>query len=91
MKILLDFSAKIKTFLNRELGIKILHEINNADGVRTVNIASSKKSQYQKYNVPCVNICKYTWTSPDGKTHDQIDHILMGEESIQVYLMSDDS
>jgi hypothetical protein len=23
------------------------------------------------------NICKYSWTSPDGKTHDQIDHILL--------------
>jgi len=27
---------------------------------------------------PHRNIQKYTWTSPDGKTHKQIDHVLIG-------------
>jgi len=34
------------------------------------------------------NIHKYTWTSPDGKTHKQIEHILVGD-GIQVYSMHD--
>jgi hypothetical protein len=39
---------------------------------------------------PHRNIHKYNWTSSDGKIHNQIDHILIGED-IQVYLMSDHS
>jgi endonuclease/exonuclease/phosphatase family metal-dependent hydrolase len=27
--------------------------------------------------LPHSNIYKFTWTSPDGKTHNQIDHILV--------------
>jgi hypothetical protein len=29
---------------------------------------------------PHYNIHKYTWTPPDGKTHNQIDHILVDRQ-----------
>jgi len=29
------------------------------------------------YDVPAPNLHKYTWTSPDGKTDNQIDHLLV--------------
>jgi len=42
-----------------------------------VNFATSKYSIVKNTMVPHLNIHKYTWTSPDGKTHNQIDHILI--------------
>ena len=38
--------------------------------------------------IPHQNIHKYTWTSPDGKIHNHIDHILLGD-GIRVYSMYD--
>jgi hypothetical protein len=32
---------------------------------------------------PLHNIHKYTWTSPDGKTHNQTDHILIDVRSFR--------
>jgi hypothetical protein len=39
--------------------------------------ATSKNLVVKKMMLPHRNIHKYTWTSPDGKTHDQIDYILI--------------
>jgi hypothetical protein len=74
MKILLgDFNAK--------LGIKLtivnysLHQDSNDNGVRIVNFTTSK-SLIKSMMFLHQNIHKCTWTSPDGKNHDQIDHIV---------------
>ena len=40
-------------------------------------IATSQNLVVKSTMFPHRNIHKYTWTSPDGKTHNQIDHVLM--------------
>jgi len=50
---------------------------SNDNGVRIVNFATSKNLVVNSMMFPRRNIHKYTWTSPDGKTHNQIDHILI--------------
>jgi hypothetical protein len=56
-------------------GNESLHEISNDNGVRVVNFATSKNLRVKSTMFPHRNIHKFTWTSPDGKTHNQIDHI----------------
>jgi endonuclease/exonuclease/phosphatase family metal-dependent hydrolase len=74
-----DFNAKVgredsfkPTIVNESL-----HEISNDNEVRLVNFATSKHLIVKSTMFPHNNIHKYTWTSPDGKTHNQIDHILV--------------
>ena len=54
-----------------------MHNFSKDNGVRIVNFASSKNLVVKSTMFPHRNIHKYTWTSPDGKTHNQIDHILI--------------
>jgi hypothetical protein len=67
-KILLgDFSAKVDR--NEMFKLTIENEVND-NGVRLVNFATSKNLTVKSTMFPHHNIRKYTWTSPDGKTHD---------------------
>jgi hypothetical protein len=80
MKILLgDFSAKVdrEDIFKPTIGNESLHQISNDNGVRLVNSATSKNLKVKSTMLPHCNIHKYTWTSPDGKSHNQIDHILV--------------
>ena len=64
-----------RIFSNQQLGMR-RHQDSNANSVRTVNYAMSKnlvKSNMFLHQ----NIHKYNWTSPDGKTLNQINHILI--------------
>jgi len=57
------------------IGQGSLHQDSNDNGVRLVNFATSKNLVVKSTMFPHRNIHKYTWTSPVGKTHNQIDHI----------------
>jgi hypothetical protein len=71
MKTLLgDFSPNIgrEGLFKLTIGNKSLHEISNDNGVREVNSATSKHLIVKSTMFSHCNICKYTWTSSDGKT-----------------------
>jgi hypothetical protein len=57
-----------------------LHEISNDNGVRVVNFDISKNLKVKSAMFPHRNIHKYTTTSTDGKSHNQIDHILIDRQ-----------
>jgi exonuclease III len=78
MKILLgDFNVKVgnEDISTPRIGNENLYEISNDNGVRAVNFATSKNPTNKSTMFPHRNIHKYTCTSPDGNTHNQIDRI----------------
>jgi hypothetical protein len=79
MKTLLyDFNVKVgrEDILKSTAGNESSHEIINDSGVRVVNFATSKNVVRNKMFPHCT-IHKYTWTFPEGKIHNQIDHVLI--------------
>ena len=80
MKILLgDFNAKVgrENIFKPTIENESLHQDSNDNGVRIVNFATSKNLVVKRTMFPHREIYKHTWTSPDGKTHNQIDRILI--------------
>jgi len=80
MKILLgDFNEKVgrENIFKPTIGQESLHQDSNDNGVRLVNFATSQNLMVKSTMFPHRNIHKYTWTSPDGKTQNQIYHVLI--------------
>ncbi|KAJ4430168.1 hypothetical protein ANN_22378 [Periplaneta americana] len=80
MKTLLgDFNAKVgqEDIFRPTIGKESLHVISSDNGVRLVNFAPSKNLIVKSTTFPHKDINKYTWTSLDGLTHNQIVHILI--------------
>jgi hypothetical protein len=60
-----------------KIGNENLHKISNNNGVIVVNFATSKNLTIKITKFPHRNIHTFNWTSPDEKTHEQTDHILI--------------
>jgi hypothetical protein len=74
-----DFNAKVgkENIFKPTIENESLHEISNDNGIRVVNFATSKNFRVKNTMFAHHIIHKYTWTSADGKAHDQIDHFLV--------------
>jgi hypothetical protein len=80
MKMLLeDFSAKVgrEYIFKPTIGNENLREISNDNRVGVVNFATSKNVTVKSTMFPHRNIHKFTCTSSNGKTHNQIEYILI--------------
>jgi hypothetical protein len=58
------------------IGSENLHQDSNDNGVRIVKFATSKYLHVNSTMIPHRNIYQHSWTTPDGKTYNRIDHIL---------------
>ncbi|KAE9521335.1 hypothetical protein AGLY_018266 [Aphis glycines] len=76
-----DFNAKVgkENRFRPTIGPDSLHNISNNNGTRLVNFASSKDIIISSTYFPRKGIHKHTWKSPDGRTKNQIDHILINK------------
>ena len=58
-----------------------MHLNTNNNGQRLVNFAAAKNMVVSSICFPHKEIHKQTWRSPDGKTNNQIDHILIDKRN----------
>jgi hypothetical protein len=80
MKILMGhFNAKVgkEDIFKPVIGSESLHEASNDNRVRVVNFETSKNIIVKNTTFSHHNIHKHIWTSHDGVTHNQIDHVLI--------------
>jgi hypothetical protein len=54
-----------------------LHQDSTDNGVRKINFATSKTLVVKSTMFPHRSIHRYIYTSPNGKAHNQIDHLLL--------------
>jgi hypothetical protein len=73
----LNAKFRRERIFKQTVGSESLHQDGNDDYFRIVNFAISKNVVLRSTVFPPTHIHKYTWTSPNKKTHNQIDHMLI--------------
>lgn len=82
IKIILgDLNAKVgrEHAYRRVTGSHSLHEESNDNGRRVIDFATTRNLVISSTCFPRRDIHKWTWRSPDGRTHNQIDHVLISK------------
>ena len=82
MKILVGgFNAKPgkKDIFKTQLEMRFYIRVKD-NSIRMLNFATLKYLFVKSTMLPHRKTQKYTWTSPDGKTHKQINHVLIGDD-----------
>jgi len=77
--ILSDLNAMCgkETQFQPTIGKESMHNISNDNGMRIISFASTKSMVISSTTFPHKKIHKGLWRSPDGKTIDQIEHLLI--------------
>lgn len=74
-----DTNAKIgkELIIMPTIGLGSAHKESNDNGLRIIYFATSRSMVVSSTTFPHKNIHKYTWKSPDGRTLNQIDLVLI--------------
>jgi endonuclease/exonuclease/phosphatase family metal-dependent hydrolase len=76
-----DFNAKVgnESWARTAVGGHSLHDEINGNRVRLINFAVHQQMMIGEMLFPHNSIHKGTWRSPDGRTVNQIDHVLIDQ------------
>lgn len=87
IKILMgDWNAKIgkEDMYKRTVGNHSKHENTNENGQRVIGFAMGRNMVIRSTQIQRKEIYKDTWISPDKKTVNQIDHVIIGRNDMEL-------